>query len=88
MVVAATRTLAAFQSRNDQKLGTKLSMEEIRMKAAECQGQANPDSKYHAKKKKKKNDPAWEWPPQVSKLLMVFSDSSLCDIRASETISS
>lgn len=54
MVVAATRTLAAFQSRNDQKLGTKLSMEEIRMKAAECQGQANPDSKYHAKKKKKK----------------------------------
>lgn len=47
MVVAATRTLAAFQSRNDQKLGTKLSMEEIRMKAAECQGQANPDSKNH-----------------------------------------
>lgn len=48
-VMAATRTLAAFQSRNDQKLGTKLSMEEIRTKAAECQGQSNPGSKYHAK---------------------------------------
>lgn len=49
MVVAATRTLATFQSNNDQKLGRKLSVEEIRMKAVECQGQCNPGTKYHAK---------------------------------------
>lgn len=49
MVVAATRTLATFQSNNDQKLGRKLSVEEIRTKAVECQGQCNPGTKYHAK---------------------------------------
>lgn len=49
MVVTATRTLAAFQSRHDQKLGTKLRVEEIRTKAVECQGQSNPGSKYQVK---------------------------------------
>lgn len=55
VVVAATRTLAAFQSRNDQKLGTKLSSEEIRTKASECQGQSNPGSKYHTKMTRRGN---------------------------------
>lgn len=30
VIVATARTLATFQSRNDQKLGTKLNMGEIR----------------------------------------------------------
>lgn len=55
MVVAATRTLAAFQSRNDQKLGKKLSVEEIRTEAVECQGQSNPGSKYHVKMTRRGN---------------------------------
>lgn len=55
MVVTAARTLAAFQSRNDQKLGTKLDVEEIRTKAIECQGQSNPGSKYHARMTRRGN---------------------------------
>lgn len=56
MAAAATRTLAAFQSRNDQKLGTKLGVEEIRTKATECQGQPNTGSKYHEKMTRHGND--------------------------------
>ena len=34
-IVATARTLATFQSRNDQKLGTTLNVEGIRMKAVQ-----------------------------------------------------